>query len=127
MRLEALRRHPEAFILTYEDERAVDPAMIAPRFRDEWFRGENFIFGAFVGGWLVGAVGVRCGARVKQRHRATVWLHSTDPAVRGSGIGRRLLEDAIGRCREHLAITVMHLSVGGKSRVARDLYRRLGF
>lgn len=127
LRLDALRLHPEAFVPTYEEERSIDPATIAPRFRDEWVRGDNFILGAFIGAWLVGAVGVRCGTRVKQRHKATVWLLYADPAVRGSGIGRRLLEDAIERCREHPDITILHLCVSAESRSARALYRRMGF
>jgi ribosomal protein S18 acetylase RimI-like enzyme len=127
LRLDALRRHPEAFIPTYEEERAVDPSTIAPRFRDEWISNGNVIVGAFCNGWLAGAVGVRRGPRAKQRHKATVWLLYTDPAVRGRGVGRQLLLDAIERSRQDQEIELLHLSVSCESVAARRLYRSVGF
>ncbi len=127
LRLDALRLHPEAFIPTYEEERAADPSTIAPRFRDEWVNNGNFIVGAFFNGWLAGAVGVRRWPRAKQRHKATVWLLYTDPAVRGRGVGRHLLLDAIERSRQDQEIELLHLSVSCESVPARRLYRSVGF
>jgi RimJ/RimL family protein N-acetyltransferase len=122
-----LRRHPEAFVPTYEEERNVQPAAIAARFRDDWISDDNFILGAFAGGRLVGSVGVRRWTREKQRHRATVWILYSDPSVRGQGIGRRLLNDAIQQCRLMPGIEVLTLSVSTESRAARQLYVDAGF
>lgn len=127
LRLDALRRHPEAFIPTWEEERRVDPSTIASRYRDDWIHDGNFILGAFLHGRLVGAIGVRRWGRQKQRHRATIWLLFTDPSARGRGIGRSLLNDAIDRCRSHPEIELLHLSVSVESETARRLYEDAGF
>lgn len=127
LRLEALRLHPESFVPTYDEERSIDPAAIAPRFRDDWISGGNVIIGAYIFGWLVGAVGVRRWSRYKQRHKATLWLLFTHAAVRGQGIGRQLLEQAIDHCRRDPEVEHLQLSVGNESGAARELYLSAGF
>jgi RimJ/RimL family protein N-acetyltransferase len=127
LRLDALRRHPEAFIPTYEEERNIEPGVIAARFRHDWISDGNFILGAFIGGRLVGSVGVRRWTREKQRHRATIWILYSDPSVRGMGIGRRLLMEAISRCRLQPDLEILHLSVSSESQAARQLYLDAGF
>jgi ribosomal protein S18 acetylase RimI-like enzyme len=128
LRLEALRRHPEAFVPSYEEERGIDPEVIqSPRPRSDWMTGGNFILGAYAFGWLAGAVGVRRWPRRKQRHKATLWLIYTDPALRGQGAGRKLLEQAIDLCRSDPELELLHLSVGSESQAARVLYTSLGF
>ena len=129
LRLEALRRHPEAFVPSYEEERGIDPEVMPPppRPRSDWMTGGNFILGAYAFGWLAGAVGVRRWPRRKQRHKATLWLIYTDPALRGQGVGRKLLEQAIDLCRSDPDLELLHLSVGSESQAARVLYISLGF
>ena len=127
LRLEALRLHPESFVPSYEEERGIDPEAVPPRSRSDWMTGGNFILGAHAFGWLAGAVGVRRWPRRKQRHKATLWLIYTDPAVRGQGVGRKLLKHAIDQCRRDPELEVLHLSVGSESAAARVLYTGLGF
>ncbi len=127
LRLEALRLHPESFVPSYDEERDIDPETIPPRSRSDWMSGGNFILGAYAFGWLAGAVGVRRWPRRKQRHKATLWLIFTDPAVRGQGVGRKLLERAIMECQSDPELELLHLSVGSESQAARVLYTNLGF
>jgi ribosomal protein S18 acetylase RimI-like enzyme len=127
LRLDALRHHPEAFVPTYEEERDVDPATIAARFRHDWLSDGSFLLGAFHDGRLVGAVGVRRWTRQKQRHRATMWILYTDPLVRGLGVGHELLRQGIARCQAHPEIEILTLSVSTESTAARRLYRDAGF
>lgn len=127
LRLEALRLHPESFVPSYDEERSVDPETIAARSRHDWINGGNFIIGAYAFGWPAGAVGVRRWTRRKQRHKATLWLFFTHPAVRGQGVGRKLLEQAIEQCRHDSELELLHLSVGSGSGAARQLYASLGF
>ena len=127
LRLDALRHHPEAFVPTWEDERSVEPAIVAARFRNDWTSDGSFILGAFSGGRLVGSVGVRRWPREKQRHRATMWILYTDPSFRGRGIGRRLLHEAIAQCRLLPDLEVLQLSVSTESRAARQMYVDAGF
>lgn len=122
LRLEALRRHPETFVPTYEEERAR-----APHVRNDWLDDGSFLLGAHRGERLVGAIGVRRSPRRKHRHKATIWLLFTQPGVRGQGIGRRLLEAAIARCGREPELAVLQLTVGSESEAAQRLYARVGF
>lgn len=127
LRLDALRLHPESFVPTYEEERSVEAAAVAAKFRNDWINDGNFILGAYRNGWLVGAIGVKRWPRQKQRHKATIWLLYTHADMRGRGTGRRLLEAAVERCRRDPDIEMVHLSVGRESDTARRLYASLGF
>jgi RimJ/RimL family protein N-acetyltransferase len=127
LRLDALRLHPEAFVPTYEEERAADSRSVASRFRDDWIHDGNFILGAYRQGWLVGAIGVKRWPRQKQRHKATIWIMYTAEEVRGQGTGRQLLDAALDRCRQDPEIELVHLSVSGDSPAARGLYASAGF
>jgi ribosomal protein S18 acetylase RimI-like enzyme len=127
LRLEAIRQHPEAFVPTWEEERAVDPSVTAARFRNDWIADGSFILGAWMQGRLVGAVAIRRWNRFKQRHKATVWLIFTEPGVRRQGVGRYLLDAAIVQCRRDPRIAVLHLSVDCESASARRLYADVGF
>ena len=67
IRLEGLRRNPEAFAATFEDERE-KPL--------DWFKEritQSRIFGAFIVQELVGVVGLRAHDDAKQRHKAMLW------------------------------------------------------
>src|SRR5512138_518601 len=67
IRLEGLRRHPEAFASTFEDERD------SPMDRFKELITQSQIFGAVVDQKLVGVVGLRAYAEVKLRHKAMIW------------------------------------------------------
>lgn len=127
LRLDALRRHPEAFIPTYGEERSVDPQRLSPDVRYNWIRNGNFVLGAFFDGTLTGAIGVQRWSRQKQCHKATIWMLYIDDAARGRGLGRRLLLTAIDRCRQEPDLELLHLSVGAESAAARQLYASVGF
>lgn len=127
LRLNALRQHPEAFVPTWEEERAVNPATMASRFRNDWVGGGSFILGVWIQGRLVGAIAIRRWPRVKQRHKANVWLLFIEADLRCQGIGRYLLEAAISRCRNDGEVELLHLSVSTESAEARRLYAEAGF
>lgn len=127
LRLEALHLHPETFVPTHEEEHSDDPAMEARQFRHDWISGGSFILGAYLSDVLVGAIGVRRSARWKHRHKATIWVLYTQVAVRGQGMGRMLLEDAIIRCRREPELEVLQLTVGSESEAAHRLYASVGF
>lgn len=127
LRLDALRLHPETFVPTHEEEQASDPRALAQRFRNDWIHDGSFILGAYRGDRLVGAIGVRRSPRRKHGHKATIWLLYTQAVVRGQGIGRMLLEEAIARCWREPELEVLQLTVGSESDAAYRLYTRVGF
>lgn len=127
LRLDALRLHPESFVPTFDEERSVDPTLLAPSVRNGWISGGSFIIGVYAGGWLAGAVGIRRWPRSKQWHKATLWILFTHPAIRGQGIGRQLLAQGIAECRRDPDLAQLQLSIGTESAAARHLYTSAGF
>lgn len=127
LRLQALRRHPEAFVPSYEEECDANPQALPAHLRDGWIHEGSFILGAFQGTTLVGALGVHRPIRRKQRHKAIVWILYTDQAVRGQGIGRRLLDTSIEECRGTQGLELLQLSVSAESLSARRLYELVDF
>lgn len=127
LRLEALRELPDGFSPTYAEERDVPWTDYYRRFKEEWISGDNAIVGAFQGTRLVGAVGLRRWARVKQRHKAYIWILFVEPDARGSGTGRRLLNAVVAYARELEGLDQIQLSVSVESQSARSLYVSCGF
>jgi len=82
-RLKSLRRKPEAFASTFEDERDKSP---------DWFKAlitQSRIFGAVLAQELVGVVGLRSHADAKQRHEAGLWGMYVLPRPDSSGTAIR--------------------------------------
>jgi len=57
---------------------------------------------------------------------ASIRILAVPPAYRGQGIGRRLMEECIRRCREH-GIATVGLHTTRVMSVARKMYERMGF
>ena len=119
IRLEGLRRHPEAFASTFEDERGIP----LERF-SEWI-AQSRIFGALLLQRLVGVVGLRAHAEVKLRHKAMIWGMYVRPEVRQHGIGERLIDAAVANMPDH--VEQLQLAVVTENKAARRLYAKAGF
>jgi len=86
------------------------------------------VFGGFSNGVLVGIVTLALAARSgrKLRHKVEIWNVYVDPAQRGTGLARRLMQDAIAEARRRgLAAIVLSVSAGNMP--ALRLYEGLGF
>ncbi|MDQ3541207.1 MAG: GNAT family N-acetyltransferase [Chloroflexota bacterium] len=127
LRLHALRELPEAFGLTYEEERKTSTSAFNQRFRAEWISGDNSILGAFSRGQLVGSIGLRRWSREKQRHKGYIWILYAEPSFRGYGIGRLLLDAILRYARTLAELEQIQLSVSADSRQAYSLYVSFGF
>lgn len=121
LRLEALRAHPTAFAMSYEEAAQQDLAGFAASIPD----GPDVLFGAFHDDVLSGSAGVHVQPRLKQRHKAQLWGVYVDPSLRGRGVGAALVRAAIAHARTRVA--VLQLVVQLDNAAARALYRRLGF
>lgn len=123
LRLEALRKHPEAFGSDYEAEKDRPVEQYATRLESE----QASTFGAFHEGELVGVVTIVCLEPVKVRHRANLFAMYVTPRVRKQQIGRRLVQEALQILKEHPLIEQVHLSVVQTNEAAKALYQSLGF
>jgi len=119
IRLDGLRRNPEAFASTLEDERDMPL---------DWFKeriAQSQIFGAILLQELVGVVGLRSHADAKQRHKAMIWGMYVRREARQHGIGERLIDAAVAHVSGD--VEQIQLAVITENEAARRLYAKAGF
>jgi ribosomal protein S18 acetylase RimI-like enzyme len=121
LRQRALRDHPEAYHSAAEE-------WDVPVSQAEARIAENLVFGGFSDGVLVGIVTLALSARPgrKLRHKVEIWNVYVDPAQRGTGLARRLMQDAIAEARRR-GLSAIVLSVSAGNLAAFRLYESLGF
>lgn len=120
LRTAALTDSPQAFGSTPEEDAAITDAGWFPR-----LALPNVVFGALVGGSLVGMAGfAREGGR-KREHRGSLWGVFVAPPHRGAGLSRALVEAVAGHAARHAL--VLEASVVVSNSAARALYASMGF
>jgi RimJ/RimL family protein N-acetyltransferase len=124
LRLRGLTETPTAFASSHEEEVRTPLAEIARRLQPQ---DSAAIFGGFVGGQLVGLVGVQRESMVKLSHKAWLWGMYVSPVHRKSGLGSLLLEQALAYAWQSLGVTQVNLGVHTHNTSALALYRRFGF
>jgi len=122
MRLRALREHPDAFGMSYEESKDLPLEDSAARLQHK----ESFILGAF-DGELIGMVGCFRYEALKARHRAIIWGVYVVPEAGGRGVARLLMEAAIERARKLPGVETLLLTAVTTNEQARRLYQLLGF
>lgn len=125
LRKAMLEEAPTAFLADVASDIGCNPE----RMRENIESGDdNAVYGAF-GDVLVGVVGIgRFTRHIKARHRADLWGMYVDPAHRGKGIGRLLVEAAVGHARERMPGALqVHLGVVETQMPAKRLYEACGF
>lgn len=123
IRLEALKANPEAFSSSYTEEKDYP----LENFENRLNFGHFFTFGAFVENKLTGVVTLILETRSKTKHRANIVAMYVSPELRRSGIGRRLMTEAIKKANEINEIEQIYLTVTSSNEPAKNLYQSLGF
>lgn len=119
LRLEALERDPEAFGAAFDEEAGLALELWAARLQ------AAPVFGAERQGELVGCAGLHLESNHKKRHKGVLWGVYVRPGLRGTGVGRSLVEHAIQVARRHIG--QLHTAVVCDNLPARRLYQQLGF
>lgn len=127
LRVRMLREHPDVFGSSYEEAVTWPVERFAARLREAHGAPDSFLLGAFEDGRLVGSCGLAREPGLKDRHKAFIWGVYAAPEVRGSRVGRTLMEDAIRRAREIAGLEQLILAVAAHNEAARGLYASLGF
>jgi ribosomal protein S18 acetylase RimI-like enzyme len=125
LRLEALEREPSSFAESADEMRHVNVEIYAQRLRNN--TNDSFVVGAFHDSKLVGIAGFFREARLKRRHKGTVWGVYVSPDHRGQGIARAILTEVLKTARTIPDLKWIALSVTVEREPARRLYRSLGF
>ncbi|HTS69984.1 MAG TPA: GNAT family N-acetyltransferase [Terriglobia bacterium] len=125
LRLEALEREPESFGESAEEHRVTTEESAAERLADH--PDDNFVFGAFREGQLVGMAGFFRYQISKARHKGRIWGVYVGEAFRGQGTGRALLNALLARIKACDGLNQVTLTVVSGQAAARALYSSLGF
>lgn len=121
IRAEALSHHPEAFVETPDRFAARSDADIGKML------DSLAIFAAVDADRSIHAiVGLSRSDNPKEQHRGWLIQVYARPALRGTGMARRLIETAVENAREW-GITQIHLGVWTENEPALRLYQKLGF
>lgn len=123
LRQTALKTNPEAFGSTIEEERGET----GERFKKSLVNGGYFVMGAFKGGELVGTCGFLQEARLKTKHKGTIWGMFVQPEARGFGIGKMLLKSAVEKAFTIEEVEQITLYVVDENKAAYSLYDNFGF
>jgi GNAT superfamily N-acetyltransferase len=118
LRLRALQDAPYAFSSSFERER--------DRTAEDWedLARSAVVFVAVEDDTWLGMVGVYLPDNSPET--VGIWGTWVDPDARGRGLGRLLMDAAIGWARDR-GVTRVDLSVTDQANEARQLYERLGF
>ncbi|MFC5602242.1 GNAT family N-acetyltransferase [Sporosarcina koreensis] len=123
IRLEALQTNPEAFSSSYEEEKKQS----ADKYKERFQGDKSFTFGAFDGSKLIGVITLLTEKTTKLRHRATILSMYVTLEMRGRGVAKALLNEAIKKARTLKGIEQIHLAVVSSNASAIRLYSSLGF
>jgi ribosomal protein S18 acetylase RimI-like enzyme len=125
LRLEALEREPESFGEAAEEHRETSVESAAQRLTAN--RDDNFVFGAFQQGQLVGMAGFFRYPIAKARHKGRIWGVYVRASCRGQGMGRALLVALLEKIKACPGLEQVSLTVVSGQAAARALYRSFGF
>ncbi|GAA0342933.1 GNAT family N-acetyltransferase [Bacillus carboniphilus] len=123
VRLEALRQHPDAFAVSYEEEEVRPVSIYEERFQSN----ENYTFGAFDGDELIGTVTLLKERYRKLKHRANIVAMYVQSPHRSKGVGKKLMTAAIKQAKSEPDIEQVYLTVVQSNASAKKLYQSLGF
>jgi len=125
IRLECLKNAPNNFGSTYEEE-SNTPKL---KFESivEQAVPEQFMFGAFDDGKLIGIVGFHRMERQRARHRGEVVQMYMDSNYRGQNVGESLLRGLLDQAFTLEGIEQVQLSVVAGNAAAIHLYEKIGF
>ena len=124
IRLESLKNIPEAFASSYEEERdfSIEEYQNAVSIGrslllTEPLRREK----------LVGIITLYEERLYKLRHRAHIGAMYVSDSIRGLGIGKALMEEAIEKAKNIEGLEQVYLAVVSTNESAKKLYSSLGF
>lgn len=124
--LEAYAAHPDAFTSSVAERAALPMSWWEARLADGPAPRE-VVLGATDGASLLGVAGLSFEAREKACHKATLFGMYVPAAMRGRGLGRGLVVNALDYARARPGVRLVQLTVTSGNVAAQTLYERCGF
>jgi ribosomal protein S18 acetylase RimI-like enzyme len=125
IRFRSLQENPEAFLTTYEIQKAKPIETI----QDNLQRSDlKFTLGCFSEfGELAGIVTFVRESNPKIAHKANIYAMYVSPEFRGKRIGYSLLTELIQEARQCAGLEQINLTVVSSNLAAKKLYEAMGF
>ncbi|MEC3772638.1 GNAT family N-acetyltransferase [Bacillus velezensis] len=117
MRLKALKDHPDAFAVSYDEEKE----WLSEKFKARLEAGNAIVLGAFEQDRLIGILKISKHSLFKLRHIAVIGSMYISPKHRGSGAGKALMTEAISPAKKMKDTEQLHLSVTSTNEPAKKL------
>ena len=127
VRLDGLRRHPEAFATTAADWEVASAEARSQALTERAHAPDDRVWGAFADGVLVGVVGFKREARATVHHKGSVWGFYVHPEQRGRGLGTQLLEALSAHARALDGVDYVRAVVTVADEAALRRFERAGF
>ncbi|WP_265457489.1 GNAT family N-acetyltransferase [Enterococcus sp. HY326] len=124
-RLQALQETPEAFAVTYQQEKAYTEEQIQKRLAD---KNQKMVLGFFNNQNLVGIVGCYQEKGLKLAHKGVIFGMYLLPEFRKKGYSQQLLQQLLTEIPQAFPmIEQVSLCVNAENLAAVHLYQKLGF
>lgn len=123
LRLEGLKKHPENFGASYDEELHYTIDDYSERITAH----QSNVFGAFNNEKLIGIVTLFKESKLKMKHKAFIFGMYVTEESRGLGAARKLMEAALNKARAQPEIEQVYLTVMSANHPAKKLYLSLGF
>ena len=122
-RLRALREHADAFTSSFEEENVRVLGDTESRLRAT---AAGKLWGAYMGGQLVGMVGLSLDGRIKIAHKGSLVGMYLAPGHTGRGIGWSLVR-TVQQAAQDAGLELLTLTVTESNQPATALYEKCGF
>jgi len=126
IRLEALKTNPTAFSNTYEDIAKYPDEKWQKQMKQSEKKDENYFLFAFDGDKVIGMNGAYWTNKPVTKHIAEVFGVFVNPAYRGQGIGKRLMDEIITEIKKNPQFKKIKLGVNAENIQALKLYLSCG-
>ena len=124
--LQAYALHPDAFTSSVAEREALPLSWWQARLAGDAV-AKDVVYGAFHQGVLAGVVGLTFDGREKARHKAHLFGMYVPQQYRRLGLGRQLVNTALGVARARPGVQVVQLTVTDGNSSAQGLYAACGF
>ena len=126
LRLQALADSPTAFGSSVDEQREHDLETYIQRIPAPDSDNATFVAES-ADQRLTGMIGFSRSPRVKMRHKGSIWSVYVEPAARGKGVSRALMDATIAHARQLEGLRLVVLNVVVTNFPAIRLYESYGF
>ncbi|NTU47102.1 GNAT family N-acetyltransferase [Candidatus Roizmanbacteria bacterium] len=127
IRIESLQNEPTAFLSSPEEEEKLDEQIWINNLKKSSNQQGFTLLFAKDGNQVIGMVAGFWGGREKIKHIAHIYGTYVNPAYRGKGVGRLLMQAVIDKFKSIPEVEKVKIEVNAQNISAFTLYQKMGF